>query len=112
MTVYVDNVRIPATVGPYTARWSHLTADTRDELHTFAARLGLKRAWFQEPKGINGKPPKPGSYSAECWHYDVTDRVRRHAIKLGAIPVHWLDLPAIIKARLRGQHADDPEVSP
>lgn len=26
----------------------HLTADTLDELHAFAARLGLKRVWFQD----------------------------------------------------------------
>ncbi|QWQ39587.1 DUF4031 domain-containing protein [Streptomyces sp. YPW6] len=27
--------------------WCHLTADTEDELHAFAARLGLRRSWFQ-----------------------------------------------------------------
>lgn len=32
MTVYVDDMRRPATVGRISARWSHLTADTREEL--------------------------------------------------------------------------------
>ena len=49
MTVYVDSLRIPATVGRITARWSHLVADSDDELHAFAARLGLRRAWAQYP---------------------------------------------------------------
>ena len=36
MTVYVDDIRILATVGPYTDRWSHLFTDSDDltELHT------------------------------------------------------------------------------
>ena len=44
MTVYVDDARIPATVRngsrSHTSAWCHLTADTREELHEFAARLG------------------------------------------------------------------------
>jgi hypothetical protein len=55
------------------ARWSHLTADDKDELHTFAARLGLQRSWFQDkPRGL--------------WHYDVPDSKRQQAIALGAVP--------------------------
>lgn len=68
MSVYVD------TVGRFKARWSHLQADTEEELHAFAAQLGLRREWFQ-----------PGS-RPEAAHYDVTDRLRDHAIRRGAIP--------------------------
>lgn len=33
--------------------WCHLTADSLDELHVFAKRLGLKREWFQGyPKSL------------------------------------------------------------
>ena len=99
MTVYVDDIRIPAKVGRYQARWSHLIADTREELHEFAARTGLIRSWFQDPV-VNGKPKAtPGTLEAEMWHYDVTDAKRKEAITLGAVAVPWRDLPGIIEAR-------------
>jgi Protein of unknown function (DUF4031) len=99
VTVYVDDFACPATVGRITGRWSHLIADTPQELHDFAARLGLKRAWFQDPT-VNGKlKAQPGTRAAENWHYDVTDNKRRRAIRLGATPIPWHTLPEIIDAR-------------
>jgi hypothetical protein len=99
MTVYVDNLAMPARVGGRSARWSHLIADTPQELHDFAARLGLKRAWFQDPT-VTGKPKAlPGTHAAENWHYDVTASKRILALRLGAVPVSWRDLPDIIQAR-------------
>lgn len=74
MTVYVDDMRMPARVGRISARWSHLTADSDAELHEFAGRLGLKRAWFQ-----------PNERRPEANHYDVTDTVRAKALELGAV---------------------------
>lgn len=66
MAVYVDNEQIR-----YRGRvWCHLVADTLAELHEFAARLGLKRQWFQE--------------QASYPHYDVTVSVRERALRLGA----------------------------
>lgn len=51
-------------------RWAHLVSDeSYDELHAFAARLGLRRDWFQGD------------------HYDVPAAVRLEAIALGAAPV-------------------------
>lgn len=76
MTVYVDDVRIPWKG----KRWSHLTADTLDELHAFAEAIGLKRAWFQE-----------SSTRPEAHHYDVTDSKRDEAILAGAVPESWRD---------------------
>lgn len=73
MAVYVDDMRMPARVGRVSARWSHLTADTDEELHAFARRLGLKRTWFQDHAIPRFR------------HYDVTDTKRREAIRLGAI---------------------------
>ena len=58
-------------------RWSgggHLQADTPEELHEFAARLGLRREWFQ------AKPGRP-----ENDHYDLTFRGRERALALGAM---------------------------
>jgi hypothetical protein len=79
LTVYVDDIRIPARVGRITARWSHLTVgpgDEIEELHAFAARIGLRRTWFQDK-------PWPGA------HYDVTDSKRLQAIAAGAVPITW-----------------------
>ncbi len=56
-------------------RWAHLTADSADELHAFAERLGLFRQSFQTTPG---KPWKD--------HYDVTESTRELAVRMGAIP--------------------------
>ena len=76
MTVYVDNMRLSAQVGTITGRWSHLMADSDDELNEFAAKLGLKKAWAQHP-------------GTALSHYDVTDSKRRQAIALGAVPIDY-----------------------
>lgn len=102
MTVYVDDARIPARVGRLSSTWSHLFADTEDELHEFASRLGLRRSWFQDPTKT-GKPLKaaPGSRAAQNWHYDVTEGKRRQAVALGAVEVSSREAVAIIDARYR-----------
>lgn len=100
MTVYVDDMRLKARVGRITALWSHLIADTEEELHAFAAELGLKRSWFQKPKGLDGRSPaKPHSLKAQMWHYDVTDAKRDQAIAMGAIPITLRQSIEIIRAR-------------
>lgn len=53
----------------------HLMADTDEELHALAGRLGLKRAWHQT------RPPHSIS------HYDLTVRKRARAIEYGAFEV-------------------------
>lgn len=95
MPVYVDDMRMPAQVGRFNARWSHLMADSSEELHAFAARIGLRRSWAQHE----------GTWKE---HYDVTDSKRRAAIALGAIPIEtggdqWLALTA----RKRAARAND-----
>ena len=77
MTVYIDDMQRPATVGRITGVWSHLLADTDDELHAFADRLGLKRSWHQ----------KPGTAIS---HYDVTEPKRQQAIALGAVQIGYM----------------------
>ena len=69
MTVYVD-VAIWSWSG---LKWCHLLADETDELHRFAARLGIKRSSFQ-------CPPKTATP-----HYDLTGYERTRAIALGAL---------------------------
>jgi hypothetical protein len=73
VSVYVDHAFAYGEWG----RWSgggHLQADTIDELHEFAARLGMRRAWFQS------KPARP-----ENDHYDLTQAGRALALQMGAI---------------------------
>jgi hypothetical protein len=50
MTVYTDGI--------------HLVADSLEELHAFAMRLGLRRGWFHNRR--DRKRPHP--------HYDVVSR--------------------------------------
>lgn len=96
MTVYVDGANIPATVGRIKARWSHLTADTKDELHEFAVRLGLQRRWFQTCKRSKScKPPERCIH----WHYDVVATKRDRAIELGAVEIDRYQMVEILKGR-------------
>lgn len=88
MTVYVDDMQLPARVGRLKARWSHLMADTDEELHTFAARLGLKRSWHQ----------KPGTAIS---HYDVTESRRQEALLLGAVPIGYMSRESMDLIRRR-----------
>ena len=68
MTVWVDPLKDWGwNLGPS----CHLLADTREELHQFAARIGMQRRWFQDHPRL--------------WHYDLTASRRAEAIRLGAI---------------------------
>ena len=75
MAVYVDDARIPWRG----RRWSHLVADSPEELHRAAAELGLRREWAQD-KG-------------RTLHYDLPDELRERAIELGvATAITWREL--------------------
>src|SRR5258708_26559462 len=96
MTVSAEEGRIPATVRKgwrsHTPTWCHLTADTQEELHEFAARLGLKRSYFQPGKQIAGKP-------SPFWHYDLTEGKVRQALARGAQMVTARDMPPLMRVR-------------
>ena len=80
MSVYVDELQgWPNAWGPFKAGSCHLAADTLEELHAFAAKLGMKREWFQEGRGRHP-------------HYDLVKTKRDKAIALGAKPVTGRDL--------------------
>jgi hypothetical protein len=97
MTVYVDDAHIPATVrngrARHTSTWCHLFADTQDELHAFAARLGLRRCYFQPGPARGDGSPSP------YWHYDLTAGKRQQALRLGARAVTWHQSIQIIRDR-------------
>ena len=75
MPVYIDDARIP-----WRGReWSHLVADTAEELHRAAEALGLRREWVQD-KG-------------RTLHYDLPEDYRTLAIARGlAEPITWREL--------------------
>lgn len=73
MAVYVDDAFLSGDWG----RWNgggHMQADTEAELHAFAGRLGMRRAWFQD------RPRRP-----EFSHYDLDRDLRDVALANGAI---------------------------
>lgn len=64
--IYIDSLRI--------ANWKykracHLTADSDDELLTFAKKLGLKETWLHISR-------------AGIKHFDLTEGMRDKALKL------------------------------
>lgn len=79
MSVYVDNAAFPWRG----RRWAHLMADDLDELHAFAARLGLPRRAFQDRRS--------GA------HYDIDAAMRARAIALGARPLTRLRDRALLR---------------
>lgn len=69
--IYVDEFP------PGWGKWSgggHMTCSDIDELHAMAARIGLRRAWFQDK-----------SFP----HYDLTKSKRALAIAAGAVEVEF-----------------------
>jgi len=81
--IYIDELRrwVPNAPWPFRDGSAHLTADSLDQLHTFAAIIGLKRSWFQD-----GRIP----------HYDLTSKKHALAVRCGAVFV-----PAKEQARKR-----------
>ena len=69
MSVYVDDA-VTLWRG---RRWAHMMADTLDELHAMAARLGMPRRAFQD--------------KSSGAHYDLTVELRETALQLGAVAI-------------------------
>jgi hypothetical protein len=68
----------------YIDKVGHLAADTLDELHEFAALIGLIRNRFQEKRELS--------------HYDCTAHWRRNlAVAHGAHRVSVEEMPAIVR---------------
>lgn len=69
MTILIDE---PFDYRGDGVRWCHMVSDASlEELHEFAAKLGLKRAWFQPC------PPHPAP------HYDLKGGMIDKAKRLG-----------------------------
>lgn len=87
MAVYVDAVRDYPDAGLRHTAYCHLLADSRDELHAFADRLGVPRRFFQD------HPWR--------WHHDLPATLRPRALELGAVE---LDMHAVGELLRRRKH--------
>lgn len=94
VTVYVYKMKHQERwAGGISDPWFELTADTQDELHEFAARLGLARQGSQ-PGSVAGPQQAPVS-----WQYTVTAGERDRAIELGAQAVTRREVTKIERRR-------------
>jgi len=93
MTVYVDDMyRFP--MGRFgRLKMSHMIADTDDELHAMADRIGVARRWFQGD------------------HYDIAMSKRELAIAAGAVAVPMRTLAFMASNRRAGQPMGTPETA-
>jgi hypothetical protein len=94
VTVYVD-----AAIHPWRGQfWCHVFSDDIAELHAFAARIGLRREWFQQPP-------------VASWpHYDTTALRRAAALKMGAVDADRYTL-AEVAWRLQGRLTPEKQAS-
>ena len=79
MSVYVDNARLPYG----RMKMCHMVADTLEELHDMADKIGVMRKHFQ----------KKSKYP----HYDICLAKRDLAINWGAKQVSGRDIVKILK---------------
>lgn len=83
MSVYVDDA-VHLWRG---RRWAHLMADTLEELHALAERLGIPRHRFQDKRS--------GA------HYDIDAALRERALALGAVAISRHTDRARVRAIIR-----------
>ena len=76
MAVYVDDMLRPARVGRTQSRWSHMLADTHEELLSMATEMGLRPEWIQHA----------GTHRE---HFDLTEPKRLQAIGFGAVQITY-----------------------
>lgn len=81
MTVYVDDAAIVWRGKPR----FHLCADSTQELHRFAASIGVRPCWFHR--------------GARFAHYDITAEQRAQAVVAGAQAVESRELVRRLRAQ-------------
>ena len=81
MSVYVDDMR--AKFGRMTM--CHMIADSDDELHAMAAKIGVARKWFQGD------------------HYDIALSKRALAVAAGAQEITWRECGVKTMAKRRAE---------
>ena len=92
MAVYVDDMRAP--YGRMVL--CHMLADTDEELHAMAARIGVARRWWQSPEKTSGS------------HYDIALSKRALAVAAGAVEITWRQAGAMNRRRRVTGSLGDP----
>lgn len=88
MTVYVDDMH--AAFGRM--KMCHMLADSDEELHAMADRIGVARKWWQSPEKASGS------------HYDIALSKRALAVAAGAVEITWRQAGAMnARRRITGQ---------
>lgn len=82
MSVYVDDMRAPFG----RMIMCHMLADSDDELHAMADKIGVARRWHQ----------KPGTAHS---HYDIALSKRALAVQHGAVEIDMRGVADLIKRR-------------
>jgi hypothetical protein len=70
---------------------SHMIADTEEELHAMAKKIGVNRRWYQGD------------------HYDVTQSARHSALHFGAVSITLRQCSRMVMNRRRGGNLGTPE---
>lgn len=90
MTVYVDDMH-RYNLGQYgRMKMSHMIADSADELHAMADKIGVARRWYQGD------------------HYDIAMSKRALAVAAGAVEVSMTDLSSMCRRQKVEGHCGDP----
>jgi hypothetical protein len=91
MVTYVDDMHKLELGRLGRMRMSHMIADSEEELHAMAERIGMKRAWYQGD------------------HYDVAKGRRAAAIAAGAVEVPLRTLASMVSFRRKHGRLPAPE---
>jgi hypothetical protein len=94
MTVYVDDMKAEFKPDHAPGRryvMSHMIADTDDELHAMADKIGVARKWFQGD------------------HYDIAQSKKAIAVLAGAKAITLRQLAHMVMRRRRGLSLGTPE---
>lgn len=65
----------------------HLVADSVEELHAFAAAVGIKRCWFENRRGKHHP------------HYDIPVSMREVVLRAGVVKVSAREIVEILRAQ-------------
>lgn len=95
MTVYVDDMHLDAMGKLGRMRMCHMIADTDEELHAMADKIGVQRKWFQ-------KPGTPGR------HYDIAMSKRALAVAAGAVEITMRQAASMCASRRVRGHLGEP----
>lgn len=86
MAVYVDDMH-ESPMGRYgRMKMSHMGADTEEELHAMADKIGVQRKWYQGD------------------HYDICLSKRNKAVKLGAIEITMREMVGKVRGMRKVIH--------